>query len=100
MSMIKLRLTIYFFIFIATMLNGWFCYERWRNLWPEEAGDDLISRIQGITRIAPDPTAKISDECAAAWVQLKHAIFISIGTMLVGGMLIFSLKFFGVEIPE
>ena len=98
--MIKLAATIFFFIGIATVLNGWFCYERWRNLWPEEAGDDLISRIQTIMRIAPDPTAKISDECAAAWVRLRQAILIFIGTMLVGLIFAASLKLFGVEIPE
>jgi hypothetical protein len=98
--MIKLGLTIYFFVFVATVLNGWFSYERYRSLWPEEAGNDLISRISAITRIAPDPDARLSDECKATLVRLKQAWLISIGTMLAGLMLTLSLKFFGVEIPE
>ena len=98
--MIKLGLTIFFLLYLATLVNISSCYLRYRDLWPEEAGTDLIARIQAITRIAPDPDTKLSDECKAALVRLKQAVLISIGMMLVGGLLIASLKFFGVEIPE
>jgi hypothetical protein len=98
--MLKLGLIIFFLLYGATLLNISSCYLRYRDLWPEEAGTDLIARIQAIIRIAPEPDAKLSDECKAALVRLKQAVLISIGMTLVGVVLILSLKFFGVEIPE
>jgi hypothetical protein len=97
---IKLGIVVFFLLYLATLLNISACYLRYRDLWPEEPGTGLIDRIQAITRIAPDPDAKISDECKAALVRLKQAWLISIAMMLVGLMLGLCLKFSGVEIPE
>ena len=98
--MIKLGLIVFFLLYGATLLNISSCYLRYRDLWPEEVGTDLIARIQAITRIAPEPDAKVSDECKAALVRLKQAVLISIGMMLMGALLFLSLKFFGVKISE
>src|SRR6267154_3000465 len=87
--MVKFISVLLFLMFLASIVYSWICYERYRDLWPEQPYRGVLISFRAALRLMHDPLdPNVSQECKASFRQLGRSL------ALVATLWLVSLSFF------
>jgi hypothetical protein len=82
---VKFIAVLLFLTFLASAIYSWICYERYRDLWPEQSARGILISFRASLRLVHDPLdPNVSEECRASFRQLGRSLALVALVYLVG----------------
>jgi len=96
--MVKFIAVLLFLMFLASIVYSWICYERYRDLWPEQPYRGVLISFRAALRLMHDPLdTNVSEECRASFRTLGRAVVLNAAMMLVFLSFLVVVRLFGLQ---